>query len=216
MCQGAKAASLAAHHAGNALSKLFQTIKGATGSNPNVDMITDSVQATVHAAKTGAVQHCLSENYGKIKSATCKDEVMHNMRIRLKSFTMNDKIAKACEADRKKFCSETEGGKGRVMVCIREHYKLLSDGCKESTTEVVDKLKTLQLMHSSSGGGGGGSIRGATTAPGASSNISLSGPLAMAGVVSMGILVAGLVITLLGRLRRRSKGYSVVTIDKGG
>lgn len=188
---------------------ISQAIKAAGKGAGSV--VNDISGAMLDGVKTSAVQKCLAKNYAKLQSAECKDEVMHNMRIRLKSFQMNDEMNKACAEDQKKFCGAIEGGGGRLMICIREHYKLLSDKCKESTTNVVDKLEALQDEHAASGSG----IRGAGTG-GGSSSISLSGPLAMAGVVSMGILLSGLIITLLGRIRRKSKGYSVVTIDKGG
>jgi hypothetical protein len=42
-----------------------------------------------------------------------------------------DPPAQACKADKDKFCSATEPGEGRVLVCLRQHADALSPGCQE-------------------------------------------------------------------------------------
>ena len=158
------------------------------------------------------VQKCLSNKYTEIRVPACKDEVMRNMRIVLKSFSMNPSLSGPCKEDTEKFCSKVPVGGGRMQDCLRNHYDLLSGQCQDAEFKVRKKLEVLEALTIQ--GASGQEVRFGESA--ASSSISLSGPLAMAGVVSMGILIAAGVVTLVRRLRLRSKGYTVVTMDKGG
>ena len=169
----------------------------------------DSIPVTTlqYAFGAGNVQGCLSDKYKLIHSPECKTEVMRNMRIVLKSFGMNRNLVKACQDDRTKFCKDVPAGGGRMMECIRDHYKLLSDACQKAEFAVVNKLHVLQGLAGNEVGG----LRGA-----GSSTFAVTGPLAMIALVSLGILLSAAAITFLRRWRRGSKGYTVVTMDKSG
>jgi hypothetical protein len=45
--------------------------------------------------------------------------------------------AKACEADRQKFCADVQVGGGRVVACLQEHESELSSACKEQLDELT-------------------------------------------------------------------------------
>merc|ERR1740130_1479379 len=149
----------------------------------------------------GDVQKCLADNYKKVRVPACKDEVMRNMRIVLKSFSMNPSVSGPCKADREKHCGTVPMGGGRMQECIRDHFDLLSDACQTAEFKVLGKLEVLAGVEKASQE----STKNLRFGESSASSISLNGPLAMAGVV-----------TLLRRLRLRSKGYTVVTMDKGG
>ena len=181
--------------------------KKARVTDDAIDSIPSMATTLQYAFGAGNVQQCLSDKYKLIHSPECKTEVMRNMRIVLKSFGMNRNLVKACQDDRTKFCKDVPAGGGRMMECIRDHYKLLSDACQKAEFAVVNKLHVLQGLAGNEVGG----LRGA-----GSSTFAVTGPLAMIALVSLGILLSAAAITFLRRWRRGSKGYTVVTMDKSG
>jgi hypothetical protein len=45
--------------------------------------------------------------------------------------------AKACEADRQKFCADVKIGGGRVVACLQRHESELSSACKQQLDELT-------------------------------------------------------------------------------
>jgi hypothetical protein len=54
----------------------------------------------------------------------------------LPMFSSAQEAASACRADAGKFCSQEKGGRGKIMDCLIDHQKDLSDAC-------YDAMKTL-------------------------------------------------------------------------
>jgi hypothetical protein len=46
-----------------------------------------------------------------------------------------------CAADIKKSCADVEPGGGRLAACIKEHFKDLSDVCKERLSTIASSTK---------------------------------------------------------------------------
>ena len=47
----------------------------------------------------------------------------------------------ACKADVEKFCKDVEPGKGRIIKCLKEHDKDLSEGCKAKGAKAKERFK---------------------------------------------------------------------------
>jgi hypothetical protein len=82
------------------------------------------VESLCQAAKGDRKQiaQCLKANSDKL-SADCKSR-----REELKSKFKG--AQKACETDAETFCAEIEPGGGRIMKCLRENEKNLSESCR--------------------------------------------------------------------------------------
>lgn len=44
-----------------------------------------------------------------------------------------------CRSDRKKFCGDVQPGEDRIKQCMKEHYKDLSDPCKQMIDQQIEK-----------------------------------------------------------------------------
>jgi hypothetical protein len=65
---------------------------------------------------------CLADHQDQLSDG-CKAKFKENKD------KMKEAIAK-CEADKKKFCPDTQPGEGRILKCLQEHAAQLSADCK--------------------------------------------------------------------------------------
>lgn len=76
----------------------------------------------------GRIIRCMKENQ-KNFSPACKTEMEKH---RKQAAEKREEIHQVCKADAEKLCKNVEPGKGRVMRCLHEHEKELSEDCRES------------------------------------------------------------------------------------
>lgn len=81
----------------------------------------------------GRLIACLKEHEAEL-SAECKTkglEVQENVKA----------LVMACAGDLDKFCKDAKGGDGGKLLCLKEHKKKLSKGCKAEFAKRKKELK---------------------------------------------------------------------------
>ena len=76
----------------------------------------------------GRVVRCMKENE-KNFSPACQAELAKH---RKQAAEKREEIHQACKGDAEKLCKNVEPGKGRIMRCLQEHEKELSEDCREN------------------------------------------------------------------------------------
>jgi hypothetical protein len=79
---------------------------------------------------SGAIRKCLEEHRDQLSEA-CRQRISQS-RGRRQGYPPR---FQGCEADLDKYCKETPPGGGRLLNCLREHEKDLSEECKKGIAE---------------------------------------------------------------------------------
>jgi Cysteine rich repeat len=69
-----------------------------------------------HAASPRA-----QDNFEKLESEECKDEVFYFIKMEVSDFRNDVMLAEACKPDVDSHCADVEPGEGRVIECLRMH-----------------------------------------------------------------------------------------------
>jgi hypothetical protein len=81
-----------------------------------------------------AVMMCMKSHEAQL-SAECRAHIE-------KHKAMMAEVKEACAEDVEKFCENVEPGKGKVMMCLKDHSKDLSQGCKDEIAKVKKEHKS--------------------------------------------------------------------------
>lgn len=76
----------------------------------------------------GRIQRCLTEHKDEI-SQECKDSLREQGEALQSKW---EKVETACSADAKRLCKDVEPGEGRILVCLMQHPKEISQTCKDA------------------------------------------------------------------------------------
>lgn len=79
----------------------------------------------------GRIIECLKSNQSNL-TQECQAHV-EQQKAKMKS-NIKD-IAEACQSDREKFCADIQGGKGRIMKCLKSNRDQLSEACRAELPE---------------------------------------------------------------------------------
>ena len=87
----------------------------------------------------GRIADCLKDHYKDI-SQECYDKIKSGpanpQGQGAGQESSGNPLAKACKEDVAKYCSDVQSGGGRIINCLKEHYKDLSQECYECLAKV--------------------------------------------------------------------------------
>ncbi|MEK7383072.1 MAG: cysteine rich repeat-containing protein [Elusimicrobiota bacterium] len=84
----------------------------------------------------GRIIKCLKE-HDKDLSEGCRNE---GAKVQERFKEGAEKMMTACGADMEKFCKDVKPGEGRIIKCLRDHDKDLSEGCNALHHEAQEKF----------------------------------------------------------------------------
>lgn len=79
----------------------------------------------------GRVTDCLRAKLDDIRGEECRKEVFHVVKAQAFDYRLDAQMGAACSGDIASHCKGVQAGKGRMHACLREHWKQLSQSCKD-------------------------------------------------------------------------------------
>jgi hypothetical protein len=98
----------------------------------------------------GRLVKCLKEHREEL-SAECKE---HQKEKFAEKHPKAAQAMDACKADADKLCSGVEAGGGKIMKCLREHKKDVSEGCKSAMKDARAERRERRAAKSAQTGAG--------------------------------------------------------------
>jgi len=84
----------------------------------------------------GRLLHCVAAHEDKL-SGQC-EYALYQAASLLEQLTMAiNYVAKSCQTDIQKLCSDVELGEGRILACLEENSEQVGDSCKEAVAETI-------------------------------------------------------------------------------
>lgn len=81
----------------------------------------------------GRRKRCFEDNTSRLSPA-CRQQV-EERTVKVNRAMQHFKVA--CEADIKQWCRLVESGGGRVLQCLKQHYKQVSDRCYQALVDLL-------------------------------------------------------------------------------
>ena len=98
----------------------------------------------------GRLVKCLKEHRDEL-SPECKEQQKERFA---EKHPKAAGVMEACKADKEKLCAGVEAGEGRVMKCLREHKKEVSEGCRSALKDAKEERREKRAAKGAQTGGG--------------------------------------------------------------
>lgn len=111
---------------------------------PLLDYVVESCQADLDkycsqvTPGEGRMLYCVAAHQDKI-SDKCEGALVDAAMILADVTDRVVAVAEACGPELNKFCANVEIGEGRVLTCLSEHDKELSDTCEVAVDDLVEE-----------------------------------------------------------------------------